>query len=297
MIFFREKPSFLIRTLARACDYFFVYLLGCLFLEFSPYFFSELAFGILALATPIISALLEPFFLHYLGTTPCKYLFGIQVRDAWGQKPSWTTAFRQAFFLRKRREKDLIVKQTSSKRRFLGFAIIAVLALTVIGKKFIYPIYHPAKGAVAVENWVPFSNPEFAASFPLQPQELAVKEFADSSTKLELHEWQATIDEKTAYTVSYMEMPSAWKMAGSRTLLKGAIKAVTEYFPGAILVDKEFADHQNHSALDFRLFQGEKELKGRLIISKGKIYNVMASYKAEEASSVPVQDFIDSLSL
>jgi hypothetical protein len=284
------------RALARFCDYSLLFLAIGLVTLFLPFFYGPLFYYILAAALPLIWAPIEAFCVSKWGTTPGKALFGLSVRNAVGSLLNYTDALKWSLFLPGRKG---IVRQkgVSWKRKLCAFLISSsfmtgaiygnVLALWTVGLE---------KG-ISPTGWVQYSSEDvgFKVSFPTDP-EAASKELVipDSGKILEYKEITSGENEKVQYSLSHLELPRKWRLAGDTTLLKGVLDLIVSHTEGAVLIEKEFKALGPHRVLDFKIKQGKDEVKGRLIIVAGTLYKLTVVYPPSHASKLEDNLFLDS---
>jgi hypothetical protein len=141
----------------------------------------------------------------------------------------------------------------------------------------------------------------FAVSFPNDPKEQSKQLAIPNSGKTLSYEevFSEQTQQDVVYSVSYMELPSKWRWAGSNTLLKGALDLLVKYSsePSEI-VDREIILYQNHRALDFHLKQGNNEIRGRFILVDNTLYKLTVVYPSSLQQEIQQGNpFLDSFDL
>jgi len=287
------------RFLARVCDYGFLFLTLSTISLFLPFFYEPYFYSLLALATPLLWAPLEALCLTKWKTTPGKALLKITVTDKQGQNLSYPAAFRRALFLPKR-PGEVHFRELSWKRKVIVLATSSVLFLSGVYWQGLALWSVGLEKGVPIERWVQYSSSDvgFKVSFPTEPahesKELVIP---DTGKVLSYKEITSLEKKKVSYSLTHMELPRKWRFAGNTTLLKGVLDVVVKYAEGAELLEKEFTVHQGLRALDFRMKQGDQEVKGRLIISGGILYKLTIEYPSALATEMQSNPFISSFEL
>jgi hypothetical protein len=96
------------------------------------------------------------------------------------------------------------------------------------------------------------------------------------------------------YSISYLELPRKWKIAGASRLLQGALDLIIEHIPGAKLLYKNMTKHKSFKALDFHFSQGEEDVQGRLILVGMTLYRLTVVYPPSLAHQLQKTEFLDS---
>ncbi len=293
---FGFKTSFLFRALARFCDYCLCYLfLGALSL-FLPFFYGPLFYYFLAVSVPLLWAPLEAFMISRWATTPGTALFGLSIHSSKGHPLSYTSALKRALFFPNGLG-TVSQKNISFKRKFCAFAASSAFMLAAIfGNVLALWSVGLGKG-IAVDGWVQYSSSDvgFKVSFPTDPEQVS-KELVvpDSGKVLSYEEITSDENEKIYYSLTHLELPRKWRLAGDTTLLKGVLDLMMHHTPGAELIEKEFKMLGSHRVLDFKMKQGKDEVKGRLIIVKGTLYRLTINYPPSHAKHIESNPFLDS---
>ncbi len=284
------------RALARFCDYsVFFLLLGAVALSL-PYFYGPFFYYFLALGIPVLWAPVEAFLLSRWGTTLGKAFFGQTVCSENGQPLDYLSALKWSLFLPGRpgvvRQKNI-----SWKRKFCAFMTCSAFVLAAIYGNVLALWSVGLEKGISPSGWVQYSSEDagFKVSFPTDP-ESASKELVipDSGKVLNYQEITSDEDDKVHYSVSHLDLPRKWRLAGNTTLLKGVLDLLVSHSEGAVLLDKEFKTFGPHRVLDFRLMQGKEEVKGRLIIVGGTLYKLTLGYPQAHATEQAENPFLDS---
>lgn len=297
--FIGKNPKREQRVFALGIDYLLLFIAGMAITSFLPQFIDYQAYALLALAIPFLMMPIEAFLLTMWGTTPGKALFGITVRDDWGRKLALRAAWREAIFLPRASGVVLRVVPLSWTRRLVaGFVGMGCLLMSVFGG-------HVTKWSigmgeeVSMQGWIQYASKDsdFSVQLPSDPRYKSHEiEVPHSSQPLYYHEFTSHQNKHVHYSVSHMKFPKKWKLAGSSTLLKGALDALITYSGGS-LVERKFTTHQNYRALDFTLKQGAEEVRGRLILVGTTFYKLTMTCPASASAGVFEQAFIDSFDL
>ncbi len=294
-----QDPRKIQRISARLIDYLLFFVLVGIFISFLPYFIDAYIYYLLALAIPFLWLPLEALLTSFIGTTPGKALFGITLRDSMGCKLSFLSALKRSTFIGKR-PGLLRVIPLSFKRRLSGlFVGVGCILVSFFGNAL-------ANWSIGVDDkigatgWVQYDSEDlgFSVQFPNDPEQTAKKfEIPNAKKPLNYHELTSREGRHLSYSVSHIELPHKWKLAGSTTLLKGALDAIVKYSPDTELVDKKFTTHQNYRALDFTLKQEGGTVKGRIIIVGTTLYKLTISHPSTANVDLLNNPFIDSFDL
>ena len=190
----------------------------------------------------------------------------------------------------------------SFKRKLTAFILAACAILVALfGKPLTY--YSIGLDAKISQNgWMQYYSLTrgFTVNFPSNPQEESKQlEIPDAGKVLNYEEVSTQHTKDVLYSVSYMELPSKWRWAGSNTLLKGALDLLVKYaeMPTEVL-SREIFLYQNHRAIDFHLKQGESEVRGRFILVDNTLYKLTVVYPETVKDKVEQgTPFLDSFDL
>ncbi|HEY2809908.1 MAG TPA: RDD family protein [Rhabdochlamydiaceae bacterium] len=296
------KESFKgLRLFARITDYCLFY--ACLAFSISclPYFLGVYFYLGLICSVPFLWIPFEALLLKRYGTTPGKSLFGIRVHTEIGGNLSFIDALRRAAFIHPR---PGYITQVRLKRarKCLSYVLAALcIAVALFGKPLTY--YTIGLDPKHSRNdWTQYYSLTrgFSVSFPNEPQEESKQlEIPDAGKVLNYEEISTQHTKDVLYSVSYMELPSKWRWAGSNTLLKGALDLLVKYSPEQLeVLDREIILYQNHRALDFHLKQNDNEVKGRFILVDNTLYKLTVVYPASLHEEIQEgHPFLDSFDL
>ena len=283
------------RALARFCDYaIFFLVLGAVSL-FLPYFYDACFYYFLALATPFLWVPIEAFLISKWGTTPGKAFFGLSVHDAEGQNLSYPAALKWSLFFIGRAG-VMRQKAVSWKRKLCGFITSFAFVLAAIYGNVLGFWSVALEKGISPENWVEYSSDDagFKISFPTDPEAASKELVIPDSGKVLNYKEITSDDEKIYYSVTHLDLPRKWRLAGNTTLLKGVLDQMVKHTANSVLIEKEFKMYRNHRVLDFRMSQGKEEVKGRLIIVGGTLYKLTISYPPSHAKDLQENLFLDS---
>ncbi len=149
-------------------------------------------------------------------------------------------------------------------------------------------------------NWIRYTSAEgkFSVDFPSYPElEFKHLEVPSGGKTLDYNEYKSYQTQQVYYSVSYLNFPGKWRLVGSKTLLKKALDLILDADRGTQLIDKQFVDHQDLSALQFHYKRGEEEIHGRLILVGTTLFKVTAVSPFSIAQQFPPHSFLDSFSL
>lgn len=298
------KPTFsgLYARLAKLTDYCLFYCLLAFTISCLPYFLSLYFYLGLILAIPVVWMPIEALLVSRYATTPGLALFRAKVHTETGGHLTFGEAFRRAFSFKKRTG-IVFQKGMSFKRKLVAFIISgATIFAAIFGKPLTYYTMGLDTKIRNSEGWVQYYSMTrgFTVNFPDQPQEEAKQlEIPDSGKVLDYQEVSTQPTKDVLYSVSYMELPSKWRWAGSNTLLKGALDLYVKYSPiTSEILNREIFLYQNHRAIDFHLKQGDNEVQGRFVLVDNTLYKLTVVYPSSLREDVKEgQPFLDSFDL
>jgi hypothetical protein len=183
-----------------------------------------------------------------------------------------------------------------------GVACIAACFFAAFSGKQVQNSFAPFIEHTIVESWINYKCDDlgFSVDFPTKPIKQAKQlNISSANRKLDYEEYVSYQDEQkgTYYSVSSIQLPSKWRFFSSSTLLKGALKVLTESDYDNELVSKGFINHKSYPAIDFCMKQGDEQTRGRLILINHTIYKLTAVYPQSEAEAMKNQAFLDSFNL
>jgi hypothetical protein len=296
-IFWLHKaPGFWIRAAARCIDYCLFYLVVTYLSLFLPFYIQELYYLIFAVVLPLIWVPFEAFCLARWATTPGKKLFGLQVRTHIGGKlPFWLCLKRASFC--GIRPGVLKQKTIGIKGKIIG---CVVMLISFFGACFHQELSDFSTGynkQQTVEGWVDYTSEKggFRVLFPTDPKEESkLIPLPEQNRVLNYNELKSLEHKKVSYSVSYMQIPKKWKLAGSSRILQGALEGIVEHTDGATLVSKQFSKHQSYRTLDFHVTQNGEEMEGRLIMVGNTLYRLTVTYPPSYSNQLQQQEFLNS---
>ena len=288
------------RSLARFCDYCLFFLTLSAITLFLPFFYGPFFYYYLLLFVPLVWAPLEAFLISKWGTTPGKALLGLSVRDALGFKLPFLLSLRRAFFL-PGRPGTVFQRKVFLTRKLFAIAPIAAFMLSALYGNVLTLWSIGLNRGISPSDWIQYTSNYggFKISFPTPPEE-SYKELVipDSGRVLNYEEVTSAENDKVQYSVSHMELPRRWRLAGNTTLLKGVLDVIVKYTDGGELLEKDFKKYEGHRVLDYRIKQGAKEeIKGRLMIFGPTLYKLSIVYPPSQAEKMQQSPFLDSFEI
>jgi hypothetical protein len=256
----------------------------------------------LIVTIPLLWAPIEALLISRYGTTPGLALFRAKVHTEIGGDLTFMQAFKRA--LSPKKSDSVVFQKTMSfKRKCVAF-IVAGCAIfaAIFGKPITYYSMGIDTKIRNSDGWVQYYSMTrgFTVNFPDSPQEEAKQlEIPDSDKVLDYQEVSTQLKKDVVYSVSYMELPSKWRWAGSNTLLKGALDLYVKHNSVmSEVLNREIFLYQNHRALDFHLKQGDNEVQGRFILVDNTLYKLTVTYPSTLQEDVKEgQPFLDSFDL
>ena len=292
-----KKPSFFTRILARGVDYCLLYALGILVSLVLPVEVSNLFYIVYALTVPALFVSIEALLLSTWGSTPGKALLGITVLHKDGKKLSIHEAMRRAAFIGKR-PGSLLQGDPGFLRRFAAYALAVSLIVFSALSKNITDSSIGGEKAQKVSGWVQYSSTEagFRVDFPKDPV-IESKEVASTEGSVNYNEYTSEGKSKVTYAVSYIDIPKKWGFVSSKRILKGVLDVLLKLDPETVLLNKAFASHAEHSALNFHSKKGDEEVSGRLIRVGQRLFKLTITYPAATPEHLVTHTFLDSFEL
>ncbi len=270
-----------LRILARVTDYSLFYIFIAFSMSFLPYFLGVYTYLVALLAVPLLWIPIEALLLSRYGSTPGKALFRMKVKKDKGGRLTFKEALKQAAFLTPR-PGVLSQMRMGAKRKLAALVLSGCCLLTALFGK---PLTYYSIGLdnkISNNGWMQYYSMTrgFTVNFPNDPKEQSKQlEIPESDKVLNYQEISSQQTKDVLYSVSYMELPSKWRWAGSNTLLKGALDLLVKYSPEpSEVTDREIILYQNHRALDFHLKQGDNEVSGRFILVDNTLYKLTVIY-------------------
>lgn len=284
------------RALARFCDYSLFFLSLGMTTLFLPYFYGASFYYILAAAIPFLWVPVEAFLITKWGTTPGKLLFGLSVLDAGGSHLLYSDAVKWSLFIPG--NKGIVRQKTVSwKRKLCAFLTSSVFVLGAIYGNVLSLWSVGLEKGISPDGWVQYSchDTGFKVSFPTDP-ESECKELVipDSGKVLNYKEISSEENKKITYSVTHLDLPRKWRLAGDTTLLKGVLDQIILHSSEVELIEKEFKMLGKHRVLDYRLNQGKDRVQARLIIVSGTLYRLMIVCPLSHEKELQQSPFLDS---
>ncbi len=294
-----KQPSFICRCMAKVFDYALFYVVLSFGSFFLPVYIEDLYYLYFALSVPLLWIPMEALLFSLWGTTPGKKIFSIRIADHLGRKLPYLLALKRSLCLGIR--PGVMRKEALSiGRGCLGVLSGLVLFFVAFFGKEVMELTTGFEKHKTASGWVLYTSPngEFAVSLPTDPsfesKELPVPAQGKTLSYEEVKSYQS---KKVYYSVTYMELPRKWKLAGSSRLLRGVLDVMIENTPGAVLQNKQFAKHQNERALDFHYTVGDEEVQGRLILVGTTLFRLTAVYSPSSAKYLQHDEFIQSFEI
>lgn len=290
-------PSILTRICARAVDYCLLFASGVLLSLALPLEISNLFYLVYALTVPGLFIPLEALLLKTWGTTAGKAILGITVLHKDGNKLSFKEALKRASFIDKR-PGTLLQDDPGLLRRFMAYGIAVALIVVSALSKNITDSSIGGEKAQRVSGWVQYSAKEagFKVDFPKDPV-VESKEVSSAEGAVNYNEYTSEGKSKVTYSVSYIDIPKKWGFVSSKRILKGVLDVLMKLDPETELLNKAFAAHGEHSALNFHSKKGEEEVVGRLIRVGQRLFKLTITYPTATPEHLVTHTFLDSFTL
>ncbi len=299
-LFFLDKvPAHWARFCAQAIDYALFYLFFSLTSLFLPFYIEDLYYLGFIVLVPLLFAPIEAILISKYKTTIGKSLFGIRVENHLGGRLPFLIALKRAFFFGTR---PGVIRQ---KARGFALNLVAIATLSfLMGVSFfekeITMLTTGFEKYKTIDGWIDYASGDgrFHVLLPEVPEEVSrVLPVPSHNRNLEYQELTSHQTQKVYYSISYMDLPKKWKLAGSSRLLQGALDLIVNHTPGAKLLFKGMTKHRNFRALDFHLTQGSEEVQGRLILVGMTLYRLTVVYPPALAHQSQHEQFLDSFEM
>ncbi len=296
-LFFLDKvPASWARFCAQAIDYALFYLAFSLTSLFLPFYIEDFYYLGFMVFIPILFAPVEALLISLYKTTIGKSLFGIRVENHLGGRLPFLIALKRSSFFGTR---PGVIRQ---KARSILLNVMAVATLTcLMGVSFfekeITMLTTGFEKYKTIDGWIDYASGDggFHVLLPEVPAEVSkVLPVPSQNKNLTYQELTSHQTQKVYYSISYMDLPKKWKLAGSSRLLQGALDLILDHTPGARLLFKGMTKHKNFRALDFHLTQGGEEVQGRLILVGMTLYRLTVVYPPALAHQSQHEQFLNS---
>lgn len=293
-------PSLFTRFCARLADYGLIYGMGVLASLILPIEASSSFYLWYAVAVPLLGIPIEALFLSSWGTTPGKFLFNLSIRDRAGQKLGLRDAFKRASGLT-RETPVLQHKKTSFFRQVIAVAASFTLLGLCILSKNISDYTIGTQGYYQMKmGWVHYFSKEagFHVNFPSDPQ-VEAKEVSlpRTSDPVSYNQYTSHQNAQVYYTVSYIDLPKKWSFVSSKRILQGVLEVVLKMEEDKALMNKEYVDHKQYSAIEYRLCKDGVETLERLIRVGNRLFKISAVFPPSVAGQPQHREFIESFEL
>ena len=139
-------------------------------------------------------------------------------------------------------------------------------------------------------RWKKFNAPQgdFSISFPKQPKEESRKlPIPNSKNTLPYTEYKCThASSGTHYSISYTTLPSKWLKYSSSLVLKGSLRFINKHVGHSEVISKRVQKFKSLPALDYVLFDGKVEKRGKLILLGNTLYKIEVTYDPSQKESL-----------
>jgi uncharacterized RDD family membrane protein YckC len=291
-----KEPSIFSRIGAKVVDLCLFYIVTTFFSLFLPFYIDGVYYLVFALFLPLFWMPVEAFLLSFFATTPGKKLFGIEVRTHIGTKLSYLVALRRAAYLRAR--PGLIRKSPlSTKRKWIAALVLIASVFTAAFEQELSDYSTGFQGAKSVDGWIDYTSQDggFSILFPTDPQkESKLIPLPEQNRTLNYNELTSNPEKKISYSLSYMNLPKKWKLAGASRILQGALDGIVEHSDSATLVSKEYGKYLNYRSLDFAYSQDGQNVQGRLILVGTTLYRLTVTCPPAKEGGINHEQFFNS---
>jgi len=287
-----------LRLCAKAIDYGIFFLVGAVASLFLPCYLEFFFYLGLAVCVPVLWIPFEALFISIWGTTVGNAILGFRIVSKKGKTLSYAEALKWSITFRANGE--FLTAKAVPLWRHVAAAVLALSCLIggiFSGQILDYTLLTIERSMMNAEGWIKYSSSKagFKIAFPTDPviEENKTLEIPNHDKTLNYSEVTSQT-RKAQYSVTYMDLPRKWRLAGNSTLLKGALELIVNNTPSATLIEKSFGKHNNFRVLDFYMQQGDDLVRGRLIIVGGTLYKLTINYPPSLAADLKPENFLDS---
>ena len=299
MAFLKIDSKWWVRLCVKAIDYGIFFLVGTAISLFFPCYLNYLFYLVFAVCVPVLWIPVEALLISIWGTTIGNAILGFEVLWQKGKMLSYKEALQWSISFQAK--EDFLVRKPIRSWRFVVGAALALSCLlgAVFSGKIIDYTLLSIEQSMSIDGWIKYSSEAgFKVAFPAEPKVEENKTLEVPNHDKTLNYSELTSQTKKAhYSVSYMQLPRKWRLAGNSTLLKGALELIVKNSPSTTLLEKNFVKHNNLRVLDFHMQQGEEMVQGRLIIVGGTLFKLMVSYPPSIAADLKHEIFLDSFEI
>lgn len=294
-----ETPSKWARMCARGIDYALFYLICSVSSFFLPIYIDEIYYVLFVLFIPFLWAPIEAFLISHYKTTLGLFLLGIRVETHTATKLPYLIALKRSCFLGVR--PGVIRQKTLSAVRYvLAVVSLVVLMGVSVFEKEIAVVTTGFEKYKTIEGWMDYTacDGKFRVLLPQVPEEESkVLPVPSQNKTLNYNELTSHQTKKVYYSISYIQLPNKWRMAGANRLLQGALDLIIEHIPGAKLLHKNMTNYRNYRAIDFHFSQGDEDVQGRLILVGMTLYRLTVVYPPDLAHQLQKTEFLNSFEI
>jgi len=288
------------RLCVKAIDYGIFFLAGSAASLFLPCYLDYLFYLVFAICVPILWVPLEALLLSIWGTTIGNVLLGYEILGQGSKLLSYREALQWSMSLHA--NENFFVQRPVRFWRNIAGAVLALSCLFsgVFGAKIIDYTLIRIEQSLSIDGWIKYSSADagFKVAFPADPKVEENKTLEVPNQDKTLNYSEVTSQTRKAqYSVSYMQIPRKWRLAGNSTLLKGALELIVKNSPETTLLEKNFAKLNNLRVLDFHMKQGDDLVRGRLIIVGGMLFKLMVSYPPSISADLKHEIFLNSFEI
>ena len=292
----RKTPEFWSRISAKIIDYCLFYISTTFISLFLPFYIDEFYYYIFAIFLPLFWIPIEAFFISKFATTVGKKIFGLQVRNHLGGRLPYIISLKRSWVFGIR---PGVIKQKAilTGRKILGHLLACSMIFGAIYEQELSDYSTGYGKSEGLEGWVPYSSQDgkFSVFFPDDPkQESHAISLPDQNRVLQYNELTSYHEKKVSYSVSYMQIPKKWKLAGASRILQSALEGIIEHTSETELKNKSFTNHQSFRALDFHYTQENDQVQGRLIMVGTTVYRLTVIYPPSHTDKILHEEFLNS---
>lgn len=179
--------------------------------------------------------------------------------------------------------------------KFKKLLVVLTCLGMAIGGTYTYLSMDFKREMITPATWKSYSpvDERFGIKFPLDPKE-SHEEMSIANKRIDFHQFSAE-HEHAFYAVSYLDFPGHWKWLGSQKLLTKSFEMLMENEPNVEeILEQKLTSHQGDPALEYRVKQEGKEIRGKFIISGNTLYRVAVTYPLAASETIQPDGFIDS---
>ena len=177
-----------------------------------------------------------------------------------------------------------------------ALALIVLMVSLSISTFFLSDYLHIQGNTTPRENWIEYvsNTGGFSVALPTTPDlQVHIYPINMRPGSLKLHRCVSECVRDMKMEISYVDIPSMWKLAGHHKLLNQALDLIAEERSG-IIVSKQYSKFHHHKAMDFEMdFEGGK-MQGKVFLKGSRLFLLAASDEGQGKYEEDISIFFES---